>query len=397
VLRLLPLAFLAVMAGAVAVDAAVTLHGAGSGGPGVAATAAAAPATGIALDKPLPRLPLVDAQGRPTSLGAFRGRYVVLAPSLTLCREVCPLTTAALESVAAAVRARGMGRRVVVAEASVDPWRDSPARLRAFKRRTGTRLTLLTGSHRQLRRLWRVLGVRFEATRGDEGFDVSHTDGVFIIDPRGHLRIFAGGMPGVGTVRPRLAALLSAEGRRNAKRPESPWTVADLLGDLWQLMSVPAPAAEAVASSGPPAAPLAGLQADGGRLLDGGAPALRRRLAALRGHPVVINAWASWCPPCRAELPLFAAAAERHGNAVAFLGLDVSDNGSRARAFLAAHPLPYPSYAADDGAAAATLGGFQGLPTTVFVDRRGKVAYAHTGAYRDLAALEADLALHALD
>jgi protein SCO1/2 len=391
VLRLLPLAIIAVMAGAVAVDAAVTLHGSGSGVPEAAAVATAPPGTGIALDKALPRLPLVDEHGRETSLGAFRGRWVVLAPSLTLCDEVCPLTTAALESVRTALRERGLARRVAVMEASVDPWRDSPARLRAFKRATGTRLILLTGSRRQLGRLWRVLGVRVERTRDD----VTHTDGVFVIDPRGHLRLVVAGMPAPGRVRSRLARLLSDEGRDNLTRPQSPWTASDLLAELGRLLRVRFPEPAAPAASGPPSGALADLRAEGGRLLAGGAPALRARLAALRGHPVVVNGWASWCAPCRAELPLFAASSRRHGGSVAFLGLDVSDDAAHARDFLAGKDLPYPSYGAGDGAADDLLGGLQGLPTTAFLDRDGKLVFAHTGAYRDLAALEADIALHA--
>ena len=116
--------------------------------------AAAAPlAAGTAVDRALGTLPLTDERGRPTSLSAFRGRYVVLAPSLTLCHEVCPLTTGALMRIRREVRSRGLGDRVIVAEATVDPWRDSPARVRAFKRRTGTDIRFLTGTKSEIRRL----------------------------------------------------------------------------------------------------------------------------------------------------------------------------------------------------------------------------------------------------
>jgi len=107
-------------------------------------------AAGSVVDKRVGRLPLVDEHGHATSLAAFRGKWVVLAPSLTLCHEVCPLTTGALGQLQRDVRSRGLGDRVVVAEATVDPWRDTPARIRAFKRLTGTDVRFLTGTRSEI-------------------------------------------------------------------------------------------------------------------------------------------------------------------------------------------------------------------------------------------------------
>ena len=72
---------------------------------------------------------------------------------------------------------------------------------------------------------------------------------------------------------------------------------------------------------------------------------LGARLHSLRGRPVVLNAWASWCPPCREELPLFANASARFGRRITFLGADVEDSAANARRLLAEIPLGYPSYA----------------------------------------------------
>jgi cytochrome c biogenesis protein CcmG/thiol:disulfide interchange protein DsbE len=66
-------------------------------------------------------------------------------------------------------------------------------------------------------------------------------------------------------------------------------------------------------------------------------------LAQQRGTPTVVNFWAAWCPPCREEAPLLAAAADRHGDRVRFIGVDVQDNRADAEAYIADYRLPYPS------------------------------------------------------
>src|SRR3954451_24445263 len=72
--------------------------------------------------------------------------------------------------------------------------------------------------------------------------------------------------------------------------------------------------------------PLASLHEQGCDLLDGGPTAFKQRLASLHGHPVVVNKWASWCGPCRAEFPHFQEASAALGKRVAFLGVDSNDN-----------------------------------------------------------------------
>src|SRR3954453_11724522 len=143
-------------------------------------------------------------------------------------------------------------------------------------------------------------------------------------------------------------------------------------------------------------APLADLHAQGSRLLGGGRDAFKARLAALKGHPVVVNKWASWCGPCRAEFPDFQKASVKYGKRVAFVGVDGNDNHGDAVKFLKQYPVPYPSYEAPSGEIAQVLNATVAFPTTVFYDRSGKVAYLHQGQYLTGGKLEQDIQRYAL-
>jgi cytochrome c biogenesis protein CcmG/thiol:disulfide interchange protein DsbE len=128
-----------------------------------------------------------------------------------------------------------------------------------------------------------------------------------------------------------------------------------------------------------------------GELVSGGVSAYRAQLKRLRGTPVVVNKWASWCPPCRAEFPYFRNQAGKHGGKVAFLGVDSNDNAADARKFLRKLPLAYPSFIDGDNKIAAEFNGVQAFPTTVFYDPRGRVSFLHQGAYQSESKLARDI------
>jgi cytochrome c biogenesis protein CcmG, thiol:disulfide interchange protein DsbE len=143
-------------------------------------------------------------------------------------------------------------------------------------------------------------------------------------------------------------------------------------------------------------APLAALHAQAGELLPGGERALRARLAVLRGRPVVINKWASWCQPCRSELGAFQRASIARGREVAFIGIDSGDpSRADALAFMRSFPVSYPSYYDHSGRVGAAVTDSTFTPVTVFYDRQGG-QYIHQGPYPSQAKLEQDVRRYAL-
>lgn len=96
------------------------------------------------------------------------------------------------------------------------------------------------------------------------------------------------------------------------------------------------------------------------------------------GDVLVVNVWATWCAPCRAEMPGLAALARDLGpSGVRVVGLSVDDGATTVQAFLDRRPLPYPVVL--DGGALAALGNPGVVPTTVVFDRAGRVRLRHEG------------------
>jgi len=141
--------------------------------------------------------------------------------------------------------------------------------------------------------------------------------------------------------------------------------------------------------------PLAWLHDRAGQVLGGGQAALRAREGALRGYPIVINKWASWCGPCRAEFGAFQHAAVDFGRQVAFIGLDSGESRrADAEAFLRSFPVSYPSYYDASGRLGLQVTDSSFTPVTVFVATDGR-RYIHQGPYANVQALERDVARYA--
>ena len=157
--------------------------------------------------------------------------------------------------------------------------------------------------------------------------------------------------------------------------------------------AVEIPGAEEAFSDAP--APIRGLYNERNILLTGGQAAFDRRIEQLRGHPIVVNKWASWCGPCRIEFPVFRDAAIQSAESIAFIGLDTNDNDADAREFLGEEPVPYPSYIDPDGDIARELKAPAAFPATAFYDKNGKLAYTHQGPYDSVEELLRDVRKYA--
>ncbi len=142
--------------------------------------------------------------------------------------------------------------------------------------------------------------------------------------------------------------------------------------------------------------PLARLYSHGDTLITAGTQAFQAQLDGLRGYPVVVNKWASWCEPCRREFPYLQRLSARYGKRVAFIGVDANDSTAAARTFLEEFPLPYPSFTDPDQDISRLIRATAGFPATAFYDRSGQRVFVRQGQYASQAELAADIRRYAL-
>ena len=214
------------------------------------APAAPPPNQGLVLNRSTPRsVPMVNQMGVPVTLSSLRGSVVVLAPFLSLCQDECPLVTGAFISLQHDLQAAGLGSKVVFVEATVDPGRDSVARLAAYQSEFGAHWELWTGTAANVAAFWRPFGVNYQIVPEEQPpkldwwtgkpltYDVVHTDGYFLVDPHGRERYVDATAPDVKDLSPKLRALLNAGGLDGLLHPQQPtWTVDDALAALsWVL------------------------------------------------------------------------------------------------------------------------------------------------------------------
>lgn len=207
---------------------------------------------GQPLDVPLPAsmlsAHLVDSQGKPHTFTSLKGKIVVLADTMTLCQETCPLDTSALVETARKADAAGLSDKVIFVSLTVDPERDTPAQLAAYRKQftpVPANWLLLTGRTTAVHGILKSLGVYWQKV-GEDGavvhnwrtgerltYDVQHSDEIFFLDASGHERFLLDGPPQLGPSQkmpPTLQRFLNDQGRKNLADPDpTDWSVPQAL------------------------------------------------------------------------------------------------------------------------------------------------------------------------
>ncbi|MGH8116960.1 MAG: SCO family protein [Rhodanobacteraceae bacterium] len=188
--------------------------------------------------------PLVASNGQRLTLASFAGKVLVISDFMSLCQESCPMDTANVVAAARAVERAGLGNKVEFVSITVDPHRDTPIQLAAYRKLYGPAPAdwmVLTGSPAVLDGFWKDLGVYIHKTVDKPPFphdwrtgkplqyDISHSDDVFFLDGSGDERFLLAGIPYVAkdtSIPTTLLAFMDAEGHQNlAQPPQGAWTV----------------------------------------------------------------------------------------------------------------------------------------------------------------------------
>jgi thiol-disulfide isomerase/thioredoxin len=209
--------------------------------------------------------------------------------------------------------------------------------------------------------LWRMTIWGFVAARA--AFVLKHLD-TYLAAPLSMLDIRDGGFVAfAGLLAACAAGFEQVRGHPALRRP--------LLGAALAGILVWAGTGLAIRASQPASTPLPELAF---RRLDGSAV----RLADFKGKPIVLNLWATWCPPCRREMPAMAAAQAAMPD-VAFVFVNAGEEPEAVRRYLAAQGLALPNVLLDGSRTLAPAVGAVGYPTTLFYDRHGMLAGRHMG------------------
>ena len=300
----------------------------------------------------MPDYALVDQSGKAFDPATNSGQDLVIAAFHTTCHETCPLYTALFFEIA-----RHMPPGVKLAEVTTDPGTDTPSVLATYARGIGAGWTFATGSADALTSFWKPFGVALAT--GD-----THTSTLALVDGHGYVRLVYRGVPDVGSgFPPSLLAGLSAQGLHELASGGDGWGAPEVLQALLTIAQPQQPA-----PGGGGIAPGFELATTDGRTLG---------LADLAGEPAVINFWATYCPPCKAEMPLLQQQVGRQAG-VQLVLINEGDSAQAARAFLESVGI-HQAALLDSDLASGRAYGVTALPMTVFLRADGTISGRQIG------------------
>jgi len=231
------------------VAAGLVLGACSSGSPGPPPASAGTTET-RAIPASISQAPLIDQHGQTVTLASLHGKTVMLVPFLTLCSDICPLTTGNLLQVEQSLQAADLASKVELVELSVDPGRDTTARLAAYAHLTEATWPLVNESDAVLNAFDTFFGFNHQIVAQDNPpavdwmtgqpltYDVNHSDGYVLIGADGTERYTTGAAPNFhGTLNPTLHAFLNDEGLTHLAHPQAfSWTPSDALVSLGWLL-----------------------------------------------------------------------------------------------------------------------------------------------------------------
>jgi cytochrome oxidase Cu insertion factor (SCO1/SenC/PrrC family) len=304
----------------------------------------------------MPNYELVDQSGQPFNPVTTAGKDLVIAAFHTTCHETCPLYTALFFQLE-----QHLPPGVTLAEITTDPGTDTQSVLTDYAHRIGAPWTFATGSADALTSFWKPFGVQLAT--GDV-----HISTLALVDRHGYVRLVYRGVPDIGGgMPPSLISGLSVQGLHDLASGGDGWGAPDVLQSL---VTIAGPQQPSPAAGG--TAPAFALTGTDGRQVT---------LASLAGKPAVINFWASYCPPCRAEMPLLQRRVGQQSGAQLVL-VDEGDSSQAARDFLGSLGIKQAALLDSDLGVGHAYGAIA-LPTTIFVHADGTIAARHIGQLDD--------------
>jgi cytochrome c biogenesis protein CcmG, thiol:disulfide interchange protein DsbE len=111
-------------------------------------------------------------------------------------------------------------------------------------------------------------------------------------------------------------------------------------------------------------------------------------LESARPRPVMVDFWASWCEPCRVEMPFITRLRAKYLGRIDFIGVNYQDAREPAEEFIREFNINFPTYRDPDGKIGEGQGGIAGMPTAIFYNGEGREVFRQTGAFPSEARME---------